>query len=456
MSPMNRAACRVLSLLILFSSGSARLFAAPLITHPLDISTGASTLLDVPTGSNRFWLSSSAGTGGVQNGPQSVDGSVLSAGGSASDQGSAHTGEATTGTEGTSQAANTGSVRQVTIQSDGSALVAAKGHPGEINPPDLATHSHMLARDPAETNRASPGQVSSAFIAVPSLAASNSPVSSQQVATPPGQSGSVSSSQAVSNPPGTIPSTPSAPSNSAGATPVPAGAGTPAAPSSAAALSSSAGATASATTPQSAGSTPPVSVAGPAGAPSAGSNLLSSGSTAAQSPQSASPSTASIAPATASTFSIPPATAPGTAGAGSANLSGVSSTDDHLAAQFLISLSPSLTSMLGGAGSTTTTTSNPVSTTSALSALSTGGISSSTVQSGSLASSGLPLPAVELASQVLVNPAPVATSTGLFMGLLPQNIPEPRVLDLLMVLVTVFTLRHVCGHGVPALRAARG
>ena len=55
-----------------------------------------------------------------------------------------------------------------------------------------------------------------------------------------------------------------------------------------------------------------------------------------------------------------------------------------------------------------------------------------------------------------MNPAPDATSTGLVMGMLPQNIPEPRVLDMLMVLVTVFALRHVCGHGVPGFWSARG
>ena len=91
-----------------------------------------------------------------------------------------------------------------------------------------------------------------------------------------------------------------------------------------------------------------------------------------------------------------------------------------------------------------------------MSALSTGGTSSSTPLSGSLASSNLPLPSVEVASQTLVNPVPDATSTGLVMGMLPQNIPEPRVLDMLMALVTVFALRHVCGHGVPGFWSARG
>ena len=54
-----------------------------------------------------------------------------------------------------------------------------------------------------------------------------------------------------------------------------------------------------------------------------------------------------------------------------------------------------------------------------------------------------------------MNPAPDATSTGLVTGILPQNIPEPRILDMLMVLVTVLALRHVCGHGVPGVREAR-
>jgi len=465
MSPMNRAARRVLPLLILFCSCSARLFAGPLITHPLGISTGANSLLDVPSGGNRFWLSSSAGTAGVQNGPRSVDGFVGVAGGSASDQGSAQTGESTSRTEGNGQPANTGPVRQVTIQPDGAALVAANGRPGPINPPELATRSRMLALDPVETNRASPGQVSSASTPVPSLAVSSPAVSSQQAATPPGQSGSVSSSQAsqaVSNPPGTASSPPSAQLNPAGAAPMAAGAaagagaGTPAASSSSAAPSNSVGATALAATPQSGGSTPPASVAGASGAPGAGTNQLSSGSTVAQSPQSSSPSTVSIAPSTASMFSAPPATTPATAGVGSANPSGVSGTDDHLAAQFLIALSPSLTSMLGGSGSAVAATSNAVSTTTATSALSTGGTTSSIAPTGSLASSDLPLPSVELASQILVNPAPDATSTGLVNGILPQNIPEPRVLDMLMVLATVLALRHVCWHGVSVVRAARG
>src|SRR5208282_435648 len=438
MSPMNRVARRVLPLLILFCSCSASLFAAPLITHPLGISTGANSLLDVSSGSTRFWFSSglggtelmsadagkvitgddatsSAATVSVQNGPKSGGGSVGSAGGSASDQGSAHTGEATSGAEGTGQAANTGSVGQVTIHPDGSGaeVEAAKGSTGRVNPADGAIPSGIRAADPAEKNRATAGQASSSVggsgasqaagavtdassgshspsntqgkgttdttAPVPSLAPSSPTVSSQQAATPPGQSGLASSSlanQAVSNPQGASSSPPSSPAlssqlNSAGAAPIAAGAGTPAAgtpaaSSSSAAPSNSAGATASAATPQSGGSTPPASVAGPVGAPSTGSNPLSNGSAVAQSPQSSSPSTVSIAPATASMLSIPPATAPASAVAGSANSSGVSSTDDHFAAQFLISSSPSLTNMLGGAGSTVVSTSSPVSTTSAL------------------------------------------------------------------------------------------
>src|SRR5208282_5619450 len=146
MSPMNRVARRVLPLLILFCSCSASLFAAPLITHPLGISTGANSLLDVSSGLGGTELmsadagkgitgddaTSSAATVSVQNGPKSGGGSVGSAGGSASDQGSAHAGEATSGAEGTGQAANTGSVGQVTIHPDGSGaeVEAAKGSTG--------------------------------------------------------------------------------------------------------------------------------------------------------------------------------------------------------------------------------------------------------------------------------------------------------------------------------------
>ena len=262
MSPMNRVARRELPLLILFCSFSARLFAAPLITYPLGVSTGANRLLDVSSGSTQFWLTSglsgtepmsaeagkgtpgsdltsSAGTAGVQNGPQSGDGSVGSAGGFASDQGSAHTGEATSETQGTSQTADTGSAGQVTIHPDGSWVGTAKGRTGRIDPADGAIQSRMRAADPAETNRASAGQVWSrasgsgasqhagaaadatsgsrspsntqgkgttdTIAPVPSLALSSPTVSSQQAVTPPGQSGSVSSSQAsqmVSNPQG--------------------------------------------------------------------------------------------------------------------------------------------------------------------------------------------------------------------------------------------------------------
>src|SRR5271166_939544 len=271
MSPMNRVARRELPLLILFCSFSARLFAAPLITHPLGISTGANRLLDVSSGSTRFWLTSelsgtepmsaeagkgtpgsdltsSAGTAGVQNGPQSGDGSVGSAGGFASDQGSAHTGEATSETQGTSQTADTGSAGQVTIHPDGSWVGTAKGRTGQVNPADGAIQSRLRAADPVEMNRASAGQVWSSASGsgasqpagaaadvtsgwrspsntqgkgttdttapVPSQVSSSPTVSSQQVVTPPGQSGSVSSSQAsqaVSNPQGSASLAPSSP-----------------------------------------------------------------------------------------------------------------------------------------------------------------------------------------------------------------------------------------------------
>ena len=42
------------------------------------------------------------------------------------------------------------------------------------------------------------------------------------------------------------------------------------------------------------------------------------------------------------------------------------------------------------------------------------------------------------------------------MGILPQNIPEPRVLEILMVLVTVLALRHACRCGVPGFWSASG
>ena len=491
MSPMNRIARRELAFLILFCSFSARLFAAPLITHPLGISTGANSLLDVSSGSTRFWLTSgmdgtepmsaeagkgtpgsdltsSTGTAGVQNGPQSGDGSFGSAGDFASES------------QGTSQTTDTGSAGQVTIHPDGSWVGTAKGRTGRVNPADGAIQSRLRAADPVEMNRASAGQVWSSASGsgasqpagaaadvtsgwrspsntqgkgttdttapVPSQVSSSPTVSSQQAATPPGQSGSVSSSQAsqaVSNPQGSASLAPSSPTissqlNPAGTAQMPAG--TPGVSSSSALPSSSAGATAGTATPQSGGSTPPASVVGPAGAASQGPNPPSNNSAVTQSPQ---PSSVSIAPAIASMVSNPPAT-PAVNNASSS------------AAPLLISLSPSLSNVLGGAGSTTATTSNPVSTTSAMSALSTGGTSSSTPLSGSLASSNLPLPSVEVASQILVNPVPDATSTGLVMGTLPQNIPEPRVLDMLMVLVTVFALRHVYGRGVPGSWPVRG
>ncbi len=500
MSPMNRVARRELPLLILFCSFSARLFAAPLITYPLGISTGANRLLEVSSGSPQFWLTSglggtepmsaeagkgtpgsdltsSAGTAGVQNGPRSGDGSVGSAGGSASDQGSAHTGEAPFETQGTSQTADTGWAGQFTIHPDWFGVGTAKGRTGRVDPTDGAFQFRMHVADPAETNRASAGQVSSSASGsgawqpagaaadatsgsrfpsntqgkgttdttapVPYLAPSSPTVSSQQAVTPLGQSGSVSSSQAsqvASNPQGSASLAPSSPTvssqlNPAGAAQMPAG--TAGVSSSSALPSSSAGATAGTATPQSGGSTPPASVAGPAGAASQGPNPPSNSSAVTQSPQPSSPSMVSNPPAT-------PA------------VNNASSSSAPVAAQFLISLSPSLSNVLGGVGSTAVTTSNPVSTTSPTSALSTGGTFSSTPLSGSLASSNLPLPSVEVASQILVNPAPDATSTGLVMGILPQNIPEPRVLDMLMALVTVLALRHVCGRGVPGFWSARG
>ncbi len=554
MSPMNRVARRDLPLLILFCSISARLFAAPLIAHPLGISTGANSLHDVSSGSTRFWLTSglggtepmgaaagkgtpgsdltsSAGTAGVQYGRKSRDGSVGSAGGSASDQGSAHTGEATSETQGMSRTADTGSAGQVTIHPHEFGVGTAKGGTGRVNPADGAIQYRVRAADPAETNRAFAGHVSSiasgsgasqpagaaadatsgsrspsnaqgkgttdTTAPVPSLAPSSPTISSQPAVTPPGQSGAVSSSQTsqvVSNPQGsaslapsspTVPSQPAvtppgqsgavsssqasqvvsnpqgsaswaplsptvpSPLNPAGAAQMPAG--TPGVSSSSALPSSSAGATAGTATPQSGGSTPPASVAGPAGAASQGSNPPSNSSAVTQSPQPSSPSMVSVAPAIASVVSNPPATP----AVNNANSSSAPVTNT-LGAQFLISLSPSLSNVLGGAGSTAGPTSNPVSTTSAMSALSTGGTSSSTPLSGSPASSNLPLPSVEMASQTLVNPAPDATSTGLVMGILPQNIPEPRVLDMLMAIVTVLALRHVCGHGVPGFWSARG
>src|SRR5271166_3747903 len=170
MSPMNRIARRELAFLILFCSFSARLFAAPLITHPLGISTGANSLLDVSSGSTRFWLTSgmdgtepmsaeagkgtpgsdltsSTGTAGVQNGPQSGDGSFGSAGGFASES------------QGTSQTTDTGSAGQVTIHPDGSWVGTAKGRTGQVNPADGAIQSRLRAADPVEMNRASAGQV---------------------------------------------------------------------------------------------------------------------------------------------------------------------------------------------------------------------------------------------------------------------------------------------------------
>ena len=301
MSPMIRAARSTMPLLIVLCSCSARLFAAPLITHPLGVSAVAKSLLDAASGGNRFWLSSSAGTAGVHNGPQSVDGFVGAAGGSAPDQGSARTGMATAGTEGTGQYANTGPVGQVTNQPDGFAPLAAKDRLGPTIPSDLATHTRAQATDQAATNRASPGQVSSAAAPLPAPAVSSPAVSSQQAATPVAQSGSISSSQtsqSVSNSPGTASATQSAPLNPA-ATLAPLGAGTPVTGSSSTAPSGSAGATAAAATAQSSGSTPPASGAGLASAPSAGSSLPASVSGAAPNPPGAgtpAPGSSSAAP----------------------------------------------------------------------------------------------------------------------------------------------------------------
>ena len=91
-----------------------------------------------------------------------------------------------------------------------------------------------------------------------------------------------------------------------------------------------------------------------------------------------------------------------------------------------------------------------------MSALAPGDSSFSTVLSGSPANSGLVLPAMGLASQTLVNPAPGATSTDLVMGISPQNIPEPRVVDMLLVLASALALRRLCRHFGHGVRAVRG
>ena len=123
MSPMRCAPRGEVSFLILFLLFSGRLFATPLITHPLARSPGANSLLDVSSNGTRFSLTSGmgrsefvsvdagkgavgdgaaafTGTAGQQNVPRSGGSSVGSAVGSASDQGSAQDDAATSGAAG--------------------------------------------------------------------------------------------------------------------------------------------------------------------------------------------------------------------------------------------------------------------------------------------------------------------------------------------------------------------
>jgi hypothetical protein len=184
-------------------------------------------------------------------------------------------------------------------------------------------------------------------------------------------------------------------------------------------------------------------VSGLSGGASPGSNPPSAGSAAAPPLQPSSPSTSSTPPT--------PTPAP----VSNANLNSVPVADNHLGAQFLIAVSPSLRNSLGDPGGTLVTASDPVFTIGFMSALSTSGTASGTVSSAALANSDLPVPLVEVAAQVLVEAAPATSGNSLVTGILPENIPEPRVLDMVGVLVIVLTLRHLSGCGFLGLRRPR-
>lgn len=470
MPSMKRTACRELCLLTLFLTFSPTSFAASRITYPLGTSTSANSLFDVPAVSPRFSLTfgpggmepgtsdpgkgpaartlpSSDGTAVEQIRPQSADVPVWSASGSTSERNPAQSDAATSRAAGSRQTPDAGLVGQVADHSAGSAAATSEGRTARLHPVDGLIHPRVIdATDTPDKNRASAGQGPSSGSANGASQAAG--VVADATSGPRSASTGLGKGTTDSIAPGPSPSPSTAStaalgsqSNQAAASPMPAGA--PATSSSSVPPSNSSGTTAGMATPQSGGSPPPANVSGLSGGASPGSNPPSTGSAAAPPLQPSSPSTSSIAPT--------PVPAP----VSNANPNSVPVADNHLGAQFLIAVSPSLRNSLGDPGGTLVTASDPVSTISAMSALPTSGTASGTVSSGALANSDLPVPLVEVAAQVLVEAAPATSGSSLVMGTLPENIPEPRVLDMVGVLVIVLTLRHLSGCGFLGLRRPR-
>jgi hypothetical protein len=473
MPSMKRAACREIYLLTLFLTFSPTSFAASRITYPLGTSTSANSLFDVPSVSPRFSLTfgpggmetgasdpgkgpaartlpSSDGTAVEQIRPQSADVPVWSASGSTPERTPAQSDSATSRDAGSRQTPDAGLVGQVADNSAGSGVATAEGRTARLHPVDGLIHSRVIdAADPAEKNRASAGQGPSSGSANGASQAAG--VVADAMSGPRSASTGVGKGTTDSIAPGPSPSPSTAPtaataalgsqSNQAAASPMPAGA--PATSSSTVPPSISSGTTAGMSTPQSGGSPPPANVSGLSGGASPGSNPPSAGSAAAPPLQPSSPSTSSTPPT--------PTPAP----VSNANLNSVPVADNHLGAQFLIAVSPSLRNSLGDPGGTLVTASDPVFTIGFMSALSTSGTASGTVSSAALANSDLPVPLVEVAAQVLVEAAPATSGNSLVTGILPENIPEPRVLDMVGVLVIVLTLRHLSGCGFLGLRRPR-
>jgi hypothetical protein len=279
MSIMNSAPRHTLLVLILLCCSTSG-FAASLITYPLGNSTDARSRLDFPSGSVRLSLSGGpagvryasvdasngpigdrtaapAGIVGMQNGPQSADGRVGSVGSFPSDQGSAQLGKTTSEVRSTGPTADIASVEQVKTRSDGPIMDKTKLPSDSINGADGSARLRIPAADPAGTDRATPGQLTSGAVSsgashaagsladstsgshfssntrskgttdttsqVPSQGPSIPNGAVQAAAAAPGQSSSVASSQAsqvLSSPQGTAASIPSGLSPSGSLNPV--------------------------------------------------------------------------------------------------------------------------------------------------------------------------------------------------------------------------------------------
>ena len=122
---------------------------------------------------------------------------------------------------------------------------------------------------------------------------------------------------------------------------------------------------------------------------------------------------------------------------------GASLSSGHATPLSLVSLAstPENTLVNGGAGGVAS--SDPVSTISAINALS---VAPNPLNPGSVstpASALLPVPPVELTGLVLAPSPPDSTSTDALFGPLPANIPEPSVLDMMGILALGFGVRYM-------------